>query len=136
MKDIRVISPSKYNKILAEALKSVDEFKAPSWVFLVKTSAHKERPTANPDFWYDRSASIMRQIYLRGVVGVNRLRTRYGGRKDRGSRPDECRKGGGKIIRTILQQAESAGFLEKTKGKKSGRKLTNRGKEFMEDLVK
>jgi small subunit ribosomal protein S19e len=68
------------------------------------------------------------------VVGVERLRTRYGGRKQRGQRPPEFRKGGGKIIRTILQQAESAGFLEKVKEKRSGRKLTVKGREFMEEV--
>jgi small subunit ribosomal protein S19e len=67
---------------------------------------------------------------------VERLRTRYGGVKNRGSRPSEFRKGGGSIIRKILQQAESAGLLEKSKGKKSGRQLTQEGKEFLEGLAK
>ena len=136
MADVRTIEAGKYNKLLAEALKKLPEFKKPEWVDFVKTSSHKARPNIEPDFWYKRIASILRQIYIRGLVGVQRLRTRYGGRKKRGSKPAEFRKSGGKIIRIILQQAESAGFLEKSKEKKAGRKLTEKGRKFMEDEVK
>jgi small subunit ribosomal protein S19e len=133
MVDIRTIESGKYNSLLAEALKKVPEFKKPEWADFVKTSTHKQRPTSEVDFWQRRAASILRQIYIRGIVGVERLRTRYGGRKDRGQRPPEFRKSGGKIIRVILQQAEAAGFVEKVKDKKSGRKLTDKGRQFLEN---
>jgi small subunit ribosomal protein S19e len=135
MTDIKSKEPHKYNKNLAEALKKLPEFHPPEWIDFVKTSAHKLRPTSEQDFWHKRSASILRQIYVKEIVGVNRLRSRYGGRKKRGVKPSEFRKAGGKIIRTILQQAEKAGLIEKAKqGKKSGRKLTQKGKEFLEHL--
>ena len=134
MTDIKIIEAGKYNKLLSEALKKIPEIKKPEWVDFVKSSTHKARPIFDNDFWYKRSASILRQIYLNEVVGVERLRTRYGGRKDRGMKPPEFRKAGGKIIRVILQQAESAGLLEKVKGKKSGRKLTDKGKNLLESL--
>jgi len=134
MTDIRTIEPGKYNKLLAEALKQIPEFKTPKWSLLVKTSTHKERPSTEEDFWYKRTASILRQIYIKGIVGVERLRTRYGGTKSRGVKPTEFRKSGGKIIRTILQQAEQAGLVEKYKGKHSGRKLTDKGKELLESI--
>ncbi len=136
MKDIRSIRADKYNSILADALKEYPEFQKPDWIDFVKTSTHKQRPNFDSDFWHKRSASVLRQLYINGVVGVQRLRTRYGGRKDRGAKPAEFRKSGGKIIRLILQQAESAGLVEKIKEKKSGRKLTSKGKEFLESLVK
>lgn len=135
MTGIKNIEAGKYNLLLAEALKKEESFKAPEWVALVKSGTHSERPIMDQDFWYKRSASILRQVYLRGVVGVQRLRTRYGGRKDRGVRPDEFRRSGGKIIRLILQQSEEAGFLEKSKGKKKGRQLTEKGKEFLEEIA-
>jgi len=134
MADVRSIPAEKYNKSLAEALKSMPEFKKPEWVDFVKTN--KKRPTTEDDFWYKRAASILRQIYIKGIVGVGRLRTRYGGRKNRGGKPSEFRKAGGKIIRIILQQAEAAGFLEKVKEKRSGRQLTAKGKEFLESAAK
>ncbi|MFH1501284.1 MAG: 30S ribosomal protein S19e [archaeon] len=130
------VNAIKFNEKLAAELKKIKEFEAPEWTKFVKTSVAKERPPQDPDFWYKRAASILRQIYIKGVVGVNRLKTRYGGRYDRGSKPDVFRKGSGKIIRTILQQAEAAGLLEKIKGKKTGRKLTKKGVDFLESTAR
>ena len=132
--DIRVHEPMKYNQSLAEALKEIPEFEKPEWVSFVKSSTSRTKPSSDPDFWYRRAASILRQMHLRGIVGVQRLRTRYGSRKDRGMKPAEFRRSGGKIIRLILQQAEKAGFAEKVKEKKSGRKLTEKGREFLENI--
>ncbi len=128
-----------YNKKLAEALKKIPEVKAPEWSFIVKTSPSKERPTDEEDFWHKRTASIMRQLYTREIVGVNRLRTRYGSKKNRGYKPEKFVKAGGKIIRTILQQLDRAGMTEVFKPVKgikgrSGRKLTKKGKDFMEGI--
>jgi small subunit ribosomal protein S19e len=134
MAEIRSIDPAKYNKSLAEALKKEEEFVKPEWIDFVKSGPHRQRPIQDPDFWYHRAASILRQIYIHGVVGVLRLRTRYGGRKDRGMRPPHFKKSSGKIIRVIMQQAEKAGFVEKSTGKKAGRQLTKKGKDFLESI--
>ena len=137
MTDIRNADAGQYNVKLAEALKESGEFEKPEWIILVKTGAAKVRPNIDPDFWFKRAASILRQLYTREVVGVGRLRTRYGGRKNRGSQPAKFVPAGGKIIRTILQQAETAGFIEKfnKKGERAGRKLTAKGRAFMESLA-
>lgn len=134
MADIRAISPIEYNTKLAEALKEVSEFEQPIWLDFVKTSSHKKRPTLDSDFYYKRAASILKQAYLKGIVGVSRLRSRYGGRKKAGMKPAKFVKSGGKIIRTILQQSEKAGLLEKATGKKAGRQLTAEGKKLLESI--
>jgi small subunit ribosomal protein S19e len=129
-----------YNKKIAEALKGVEEFKEPEWAKFVKSGTAKERPIDDPDFWYKRTASILKQIYLKKIIGVNRLRTKYGSKKNRGMKPSRFRKAGGKIIRVILQQSDAAGFTEIAKAvrgvrsKKPGRILTKKGKEFLEDI--
>jgi len=130
------MNPHEYNKKLAEALKKIPEFKQPQWSLFVKTGCSKSRPPTDPDFWYKRAASILRQIYINKVVGVNRLRTRYGSRKKRGMKPEKFKKGSGKIIRTILQQGEKAGILEKFKDPKmrSGRRLTEKGIKLLEGI--
>jgi small subunit ribosomal protein S19e len=135
MTDVRAIEPGKYNKVLADALKKEGFFEEPQWVRLVKTGAGKQRPNIEEDFWFKRAASILRQLYVHETVGVQRLRTRYGNRKDRGSKPDKFYRGAGKIIRVILQQAESAGLVEKVKSKKAGRKLTIKGRQFLENAA-
>ncbi len=127
------INPQEYNEKLAEALKQLAEFEVPEWSYYVKTSVARVRPPTE-EFWHKRAASILRQICIRGTVGVARLKTRYGGRKKRGNRPEEFRKASGKIIRLILQQAEKAGLLEKAAGKKPGRKLTQKGIKFLDSI--
>ena len=134
------INSQEYNLKLAMALKGIPEFKHPEWVEFVKSSPSKERPIDDVDFWYKRAASILRQIYRKKTIGVNRLRTKYGSKKNRGMKPERFKRAGGKIIRVILQQADAAGFTEivkKIRGvreKKPGRQLTEKGKKFLEAI--
>ena len=133
-KTIFAKDPVKFVPALAEALKKVPEFEMPEWAGFVKTGVSKERPPVGDDFWYVRAASILRQLYIRGVVGVGKLRTRYGSRKDRGGKPDEFRKASGKIIRVILQQAEAAGLVEKVARMQFGRRLTQAGRDLLDSI--
>ncbi len=129
-----------FNLKLAAALKEVPEFEAPAWVQFVKSSPSKERPIEDENFWYLRSASILKQVYKKKIIGVERLRNKYGSKKDRGMKPERFQKAGGKIIRTILQQADKACFTEIAKdikgvnSRKPGRTLTATGREFMEAI--
>jgi small subunit ribosomal protein S19e len=134
MTDVRTIEHTMYNESLAKALKESGDFEVPEFVFLVKTSAHKKRPTTDEEFYFKRAASILRQIYIHGTVGTGKLRNRYGGTKNRGGKPDRFMKAGGKIIRTILQQAEKAGLLKKSEDKKKGRQITTEGKKLLEGI--
>ena len=133
-------NPQEYNLALAEALKKVPEFKTPDWIDFVKSGPSKERPIEDEDFWYKRAASILRQIYKHKVVGVSRLRTKYGSKQDRGMRPEKFKRASGKIIRTILQQSDAAGFTEIAKdiqgvrSKRPGRTMTENGKKFLEEI--
>ncbi|NCO18275.1 hypothetical protein AUJ61_01270 [Candidatus Pacearchaeota archaeon CG1_02_30_18] len=140
MTSVFEINAQEYNLKLAEALKKIPEFKEPDWAKLVKSGPSKERPIDDLDFWHKRAASILRQIYKKKIVGVSKLRTKYGSKKNRGFKPEEFRKAGGKIIRTILQQSDKAGFTEIAKdirdvrSKKPGRQLTKKGKDFLEAI--
>lgn len=126
--------PEKFIPALADALKNIPEFQFPEWVRFVKSGTSKQRPPADENFWFIRAASILRQLYIKGVVGVGKLRTKYGSKKDRGGRPDEFRKASGKIIRTILQQAEKAGLVEKVSRLQHGRRLTGKGRDFLDSI--
>jgi len=129
-----------YNAKLAEALKQLPEIEAPEWVKYVKSGPSKERPIEDPNFWHKRTASILRQIYKKGILGVSRLKTKYGSKKNRGFRPEIFKKASGKIIRNILQQLDKAELTEIAKdikgvrSKKPGRQLTAKGKEFLEAI--
>ncbi len=121
----------------AEALKKVPEIQAPKWSEFVKTGTSRERPPVDQDWWYVRSASIMKKISRLGPVGVNKLRKKYGGKKNRGHKPGKRFDASGNIIRKILQQLEKAGFIEQTaKGAHKGRVLTAKGKSFLDKSSK
>ena len=89
MNPVYELNAQEYNLKLAQALKKIPEFKEPEWAGFVKSGPAKERPIDDPDFWYKRAASILRQIYKKNVVGVNRLKTKYGSKKDRGMQPEK-----------------------------------------------
>lgn len=127
MVTVREIPSAKFIDKLKEELKRL-EIKPPTWASFAKSGTHKERPPQQKDFWYIRTASVLRRIYLNGPVGVSRLRTYYGGRKERGYKPAHFRKASGNVIRKILQQLEKAGFVEKA-GR--GRKITSKGQKFL-----
>lgn len=117
---------------LAEKLKEFDEIEPPEWANYVKTGRHKERPPEDPDWWYTRVAAVLRRVYMDGPVGVERLRTYFGGRQDRGSRPERFRKGSGSIVRKALQQLEEAGLVEKTE---EGRVVTPEGRSLVDSVA-
>src|SRR3989344_9695850 len=86
----------------ADELKKVPEIKAPAWAAFVKTGMHKERPPVNDDWWFVRTASLLRAVYRLGPVGVSKLRTKYGGKKNRGVKKEHFYKGSGNILRKSL----------------------------------
>ena len=117
---------------VAKELKKNEKIKPPEWIIYAKSGAHKERPTQGSEFWYIRGASMLRKIYVKGSLGTQRLRTEYGGKKNRGAKPEEHRKAGGAIIRKLLQQLEATGYIKK--GKK-GREITPAGQKFLDNTA-
>ncbi|MHA1861826.1 MAG: 40S ribosomal protein S19, partial [Candidatus Ranarchaeia archaeon] len=79
------------------------------------------------------TASLLRRIYLEGPVGIERLRTRYGGRQTRGVRPPRFVKGSGNILRKSLQQLEAIEFVKTIPGK--GRVITGKGQQFLDQIA-
>ncbi len=111
---------------------NIKEVSAPEWAAHVKTGSHVERVPQVPDWWYVRTASLLRKLYMNGPVGVQRLRKEYGGRKRKGNAPAHHRKAGGSIIRTSLQQLEKAGLVDKVE--KSGRVVSKKGRSLLDAM--
>ncbi len=123
--------PQKSIEKLADSLKA--HIKSPDWAMYVKTGSNKERPPADANWYYVRAASILRVIYIRGPVGVEKLRTRYGSKKRRGHNPAIFTRAGGKVIRSIMQQLEKAGFVSyKKDGVHKGRIVTPKGRSIVD----
>jgi small subunit ribosomal protein S19e len=128
MKAILETYPNDLIKNTAESLKKIEQVKPPKWSTYVKTGVHKERQPVDPDWWYIRSAAVLRSVHKLGPIGVSKLRTKYGGRKNRGVAADKVYKGSGKILRLVLQQLEEAGFVKQgQKGTHKGRIITPKG---------
>ena len=118
---------------LAKHLKDeVDEIDPPAWTPFAKTGVHTQKPPTNPDWWFVRCASILRKIYLKGPIGIERIRQEYGGRIDRGARPEHASKGSGAVARNAIQQLQKASLVKAQKNE--GRVVTNGGRQLLDRI--
>ena len=117
---------------VAKDLQKIDSIKPPEWTAYAKTGTHKERPPKREDWWHVRCAAVLRSVRRLGPVGVQKLRTKYGGKKRRGHKPERFYKGSGNIIRKALQQLEAGGLIKKGEaGVHKGRIITPKGQSLL-----
>lgn len=109
----------------------------PEWASVAKAGANRELPPDSDGFWERRAASILRKIAMNGPIGVERLRSIYGGAKEGsnryGSAPARHAKGSGNIIRTIIQQLEAEGLVEEAGS--AGRQVTAEGRSLIDEVA-
>lgn len=117
---------------VALKLKENENVNTPEWAAHVKTGVHKELPPIDNDWWYTRCAAVLRTIYTEGPIGIERLRSVYGGKKDRGSNPYKKAKGSGSIARKAVQQLEKAGLVRTLK---SGRVVSPEGQSLLDNTA-
>ena len=128
------VPASKFIEKLAKYLKeNVDEVQPPAWAAVAKTGSHVEKQPQNQYWWYTRSASILRKVYVHGPIGLEKLRADYGGRKGFTVRPNHASKAGGSNVRKSLQQLESAGLIQKASIK--GRIMSPKGRKLLQDVA-
>ena len=116
---------------LTEILKN-ENIPQPSWTAFVKTGAHADKPPQNSGWWHIRCASLLRKIYLHGPIGINDLRSMYGGGKAVGYGVASHKDAGGVIIRKALHELEKLGYVEKVE--KKGRVLSKKGIQKLDRL--
>jgi len=117
---------------LAEELKKVEEIKAPEWSMFVKTGRHREKGPVSADWWHTRVAAVLRKIYVEGPVGTTRLAAMYGGKADRGSKPNRAVRGSRSISRVTVQQLEKSQLIQKQKD--GGRVVTAKGRKMIDSM--
>jgi small subunit ribosomal protein S19e len=122
---------------LIEAVAAELDLEEPEWAAYSKTGVSRELPPEQEDFWNIRAASILRTIAKDQPVGVERLRSRYGGSKQGSTRyrvrPDRKTGASGKVIRTILQQLEDAGYVDIAEGE--GRRISGDGRALLDSTA-
>ncbi len=126
------VPPSRLLPPLAVELKNRAAVSPPAWATFVKTGVHKQRGPTSPDWWYLRSASVLRKIFVLGTVGTERLAAEYGGKRDRGSAPYHARSGSRAILREIVQQLEKSGLVRPYKNQ--GRRITPQGLKLLDQV--
>ena len=104
------------NPALAARLAAEKAVETPEWAEFVKTGVSRERPPSQDNWWFLRSAALMRKIAREGPIGVTQLSQAYGGRKDNGAAPNTPGVASRHIIRTALQQLEASGLVEQVLG--------------------
>jgi len=123
--------------IEATAEKLAAELEQPDWAEFTRTGSGRELPPEQDDFWTLRGASLLRKVAIDGPVGVDRLATAYGG-TNQGStryrvRPDQKTSGSKKVIRTLLQQLDDAGYINTNE--KRGREVTGEGRKLLDETA-
>lgn len=118
---------------LAPKLKQDAHFAPPQWVAFAKTGVHREKAPAKSGWWPTRVASLLRRVYVDGPVGVIHLSAKYGGSRDRGSKPNSARTGSRSIVRHAVKQLEAAGFCQSIKGR--GRIVTAKGRQLLDNTA-
>jgi small subunit ribosomal protein S19e len=122
---------------LAETLAEEDAVEEPEWLAFTKSGADRELPPEQEDFWVRRTASLLRKVAIDGPVGVGALQTEYGGSKQGSNRykvrPKHSADGSGNVIRTALQQLETAGYVETGEG--VGRSATAEGQALLDETA-
>lgn len=119
---------------VAEKLKGCDAIEAPAWAEFVKTGRHTEKAPAQDDWWYTRSAAILRKLYVKGPMGSSKLAAEYGGYADKGSMPNRAVKGSRNIARKCMMQLEAAGYL--VSKDKQGRAISPAGQSLLDNTAK
>jgi len=136
MTHINLVNPNELINKAAEELKKQKLVEPLDWSKFVKTGHNRERLPDSPDWWYYRAAAILKSVHKLGPVGTQKLRTKYGGIKNRGHAPGHFYRASGSIIRKILQQLEASELIEKTEKKiHKGRVLTAKGTSFLDKLA-
>jgi small subunit ribosomal protein S19e len=125
------VPAEKLIKELAKVLKEEKKITIPEWGQFVKSGGNREKMPEDGDWWYIRSASILRKIRIHGPLGVGELEKIYGGKKNRGHKPERRRGASGAIIRHILKQLEDAGLVVKTD---KGRVTSPKGVSFLDKI--
>ena len=124
---------------LSARLSEVDSINPPEWSKIVKTGTHRERPPTQDNWWYIRSAAVLRKVGKLGPIGANHMAQHFGGPKDRGVKPNRAVAGSRNISRTVMQQLTTAGLIQSKMNLSGtvnhGKVLTPAGQKMLDSVA-
>ena len=124
---------------LSARLAEMETISPPEWSTIVKTGTHRERPPTQDNWWFIRSAAILRKVGKLGPIGANHMAQHFGGPKDRGVKPNRAVAGSRNISRTVMQQLSNAGLIESKMNAAGnvnhGKVLTPAGQSLLDSIA-
>merc|ERR1739848_624940 len=132
---VKDVPADAFIKACADFLKRQPKFDVPKYHDIVKTGTIKEFAPYDEDWFYVRSASILRKVYLRKGTGVGALKKWYGGSNGthRGTRKAHFATASGAIIRKAMLELEKLEMMEKAGD--GGREITSKGRAEMDRIA-
>merc|ERR1712097_97748 len=132
---VKDVPADEFIKACADYLKRQPKFDVPKYHDIVKTAVHKELAPYDEDWFYIRSASIARKVYLRKGTGVGALKKWYGGSngQHRGTRKAHFTTASGAIIRKAMHELEKLEMMEHSSD--GGRVITSKGRAEMDRIA-
>jgi len=134
MPSVKDVDQHEFVRQVAAFLKKSNKVKVPEWADLVKLGKYKELAPIDPDWYYVRTASVVRHLYFRSPAGVGAFTKVYGGRKSNGTTPSHFCRGSSSVIRKALQTLEAIKWVEKGEDGK-GRQLSKQGRKDLDRIA-
>jgi small subunit ribosomal protein S19e len=124
---------------ISTRLQGMEKVSPPDWADYAKTGSHRERPPVQADWWYIRSAAVLRKVGMLGPIGANHMAQQFGGPKDRGVKQNRAVSGSRNIARTILQQLSACELITSKHNLAGtvnlGKILTSPGQSMLDDAA-
>jgi len=117
----------------AKELKEKSIINPPEWSHNVKTGYFKENIPDQSDWFYIRAAAVLRKIYSKGPIGIQKLRKEFGHKNNRGSRPSRSARASGAVLRNIVRQLEKNELIAIEES--NGRKISSKGMSFLDAMA-
>jgi len=130
---VKDVNQHEFVKAFAEFLKKSGKIKVPEWTDVVKLAIYKELAPYNDDWFYIRTASVARHLYIRSPVGVKSFAKIYGGRKNNGTCPSHFCPASRNVARKCLQALEQLKLVEKDAN--GGRRLSSQGHRDLDRIA-
>jgi len=130
---VKDVAPAAFINEFANHLENKQEFEVPVYADIIKTGIHKDNSPYDDNWFYVRAAAVARQVYIHRGIGVGALRRHFGGAQRRGTRRQRTVTASGGLIRNILQQLETLGYVEKDED--GGRIVTSEGQAALDQVA-
>eukprot|EP01115_Flamella_aegyptia_P002615 TRINITY_DN136729_c0_g1_i1.p1 TRINITY_DN136729_c0_g1~~TRINITY_DN136729_c0_g1_i1.p1 ORF type:complete len:143 (-),score=25.44 TRINITY_DN136729_c0_g1_i1:180-608(-) len=130
---VKDVNSHEFVNAYSKYLKRSGKMNPPEWTNIAKTACYKELSPQDPDWFYIRTASLARKVYLRQNTGLGGFKKLYGSGARNGTKPRHHRNASGSVIRHALKQLTELGIIEVSN--KGGRKITQKGQRELDGIA-